>query len=70
MHRMNLDTEQPNPAPESEPPAPRHSIVFNTLVAFVVVISVTLLSMLGSLYMADALEGDAEAINQPAVCAC
>jgi len=45
-------------------PVPRHSIVFNTLVAFVVIISVTLLSMLGNLYMADALEGDAEAINQ------
>lgn len=61
---MNIEAEQPIPTPDSEPPAPRHSIVFNTLVAFVVVISVTLLSMLGSLYMADALEGDAEAINQ------
>lgn len=49
---------------ELDQPAPRHSIVFNTLVAFVVIISVTLLTMLGGLYMADALEGDAEAINQ------
>lgn len=43
---------------------PRHSVVFNTLLAFVVIISVSLLSMLGSLYMADALQGDAAALNQ------
>lgn len=42
----------------------RHSIVFNTLVAFVVIIGFSLVSMLASLYLADALEGDAEAINQ------
>jgi len=49
---------------ESEPLSTRHSIVFNTLVAFVVIIGVSLVSMLASLYLADALEGDAEAINQ------
>ena len=49
---------------ESEPLSTRHSIVFNTLVAFVVIIGVSLVSMLANLYLADALEGDAEAINQ------
>ncbi|WP_376779338.1 type IV pili methyl-accepting chemotaxis transducer N-terminal domain-containing protein [Pseudomonas lopnurensis] len=49
---------------ESEQLATRHSIVFNTLVAFVVIIGFSLMSLLGSLYLADALEGDAEAINQ------
>lgn len=44
--------------------SPRHSIVFNTLVAFVLIISASLFSMLTGLYLADALEGDAEAINQ------
>jgi len=44
--------------------SPRHSIVFNTLVAFVLIISASLFSMLIGLYLADALEGDAEAINQ------
>ena len=43
---------------ESEPLSTRHSIVFNTLVAFVVIIGVSLVSMLASLYLADALEGD------------
>ena len=51
-------------ATDTELPAPRHSIVFSTLVAFVLIIGVTLISMLGALYMADGLEGDAEAINQ------
>jgi len=49
---------------ESEQLATRHSIVLNTLVAFVVIIGFSLMSLLGSLYLADALEGDAEAINQ------
>ncbi len=58
-------TVEPNmPSTESEPLSTRHSIVFNTLVAFVVIIGVSLLSMLANLYLADALEGDAEAINQ------
>ncbi len=48
---------------ESEQLSTRHSIVFNTLVAFVVIIGFSLMSLLGSLYLADALEGDAEAIN-------
>ena len=52
------------PNSENEQLATRHSIVFNTLVAFVVIIGFALVSMLGSLYLADALEGDAEAINQ------
>lgn len=51
-------------ATDAELPAPRHSIVFSTLVAFVLIIGVTLISMLGALYLADGLEGDAEAINQ------
>ena len=50
--------------PENEQLSTRHSIVFNTLVAFVVIIGFSLVSMLASLYLADALEGDAEAINQ------
>lgn len=45
-------------------PAPRHSIVFSTLVAFVIIIGVSLVSMLGGLYMADSLQGDAGAINK------
>lgn len=49
---------------DADRPAPRHSIVFSTLVAFVIIIGVTLVSMLGGLYMADSLEGDAGAINQ------
>jgi two-component system, NarL family, nitrate/nitrite sensor histidine kinase NarX len=61
---MTNETESSAAAAERDIPAPRHSIVFNTLVAFVVIIGVTLLSMLGNLYVADALEGDAEAINQ------
>ncbi len=61
-HRL---TVEPNmSSTESEPLSTRHSIVFNTLVAFVVIIGVSLVSMLASLYLADALEGDAEAINQ------
>lgn len=52
------------PNSENEQLATRHSIVFNTLVAFVVIIGFALVSMLGSLYLADALEGDAEAMNQ------
>ncbi len=52
------------PLSESEQLSTRHSIVFNTLVAFVVIIGFSLVSMLASLYLADALEGDAEAINQ------
>ncbi|TLX53572.1 nitrate/nitrite two-component system sensor histidine kinase [Stutzerimonas nosocomialis] len=51
------------PPSESEQLSTRHSIVFNTLVAFVVIIGFSLMSLLGSLYLADALEGDAEAIN-------
>ncbi len=51
------------PLSSSPLPTPRHSVVFNTLLAFVVIISFTLLSMLISLYTADALQGDAEAIN-------
>ncbi|WP_423747852.1 histidine kinase [Halopseudomonas nanhaiensis] len=61
---MNKQARASTANNESGQLVPRHSIVFNTLVAFVVIISVTLLSMLGNLYMADALEGDAEAINQ------
>ena len=51
------------PFSSATPITPRHSVVFNTLLAFVVIISFTLLSMLISLYTADALQGDAEAIN-------
>ncbi|SDU03323.1 type IV pili methyl-accepting chemotaxis transducer N-terminal domain-containing protein [Halopseudomonas salegens] len=43
---------------------PRHSVVFHTLLAFVVIIAVSVLSLLGNLYMAEALGGDAAAINQ------
>ena len=43
---------------------PKHSVVFDTLLAFVVIISVSVLSLLGNLYVADALNGDAAAINQ------
>jgi len=56
--------EPPMPQSDSDQLSPRHSIVFNTLVAFVVIIGFSLISMLASLYLADALEGDAEAINQ------
>lgn len=59
-----LTVESNMSSTESEPLSTRHSIVFNTLVAFVVIIGVSLVSMLASLYLADALEGDAEAINQ------
>ncbi|WP_240638205.1 type IV pili methyl-accepting chemotaxis transducer N-terminal domain-containing protein [Pseudomonas jilinensis] len=52
----------PNTPPD--PLTPRHSVVFHTLLAFVVIIGVSVLSLLGNLYMADALEGDAAAINQ------
>jgi len=52
------------PQSERDQLSTRHSIVFNTLVAFVVIIGFSLVSMLASLYLADALEGDAEAINQ------
>ncbi|WP_256578192.1 histidine kinase [Pseudomonas sp. PIC25] len=45
-------------------PASRHSIVLHTTLAFVIIIGVTLASMLGGLYMADAIEGDAAAINK------
>ncbi len=61
---MTLSTHSDCATSDAELPAPRHSIVFSTLVAFVLIIGVTLISMLGALYMADALEGDAEAINQ------
>lgn len=61
---MNRQLHTLSDAPDGDNLVPRHSIVFNTLVAFVVIISITLLSMLGNLYMAEALEGDAEAINQ------
>jgi two-component system nitrate/nitrite sensor histidine kinase NarX len=54
----------PDISPASRSDNPRHSIVFNTLVAFVLIISASLFSMLTGLYLADALEGDAEAINQ------
>lgn len=57
-------TGDENAAGDADLPAPRHSIVFSTLVAFVIIIGVTLISMLGGLYMADSLEGDAGAINQ------
>jgi len=52
------------PAHDSDIPAARHSIVFSTLVAFVIIIGITLISMLGGLHMADSVEGDAGAINQ------
>lgn len=42
----------------------RHSVIFNTLMAFVFIISITVFSMLANLYLADALTHDAEAINQ------
>ncbi|HAB65461.1 MAG TPA: nitrate/nitrite two-component system sensor histidine kinase, partial [Pseudomonas sp.] len=61
-HRQSDDPTMP--PTESEQLSTRHSIVFNTLVAFVVIIGFSLNSMLASLYLADALEGDAEAINQ------
>lgn len=61
-HRPTDDSTMP--LSESEQLSTRHSIVFNTLVAFVVIIGFSLVSMLASLYLADALEGDAEAINQ------
>ena len=61
-HRLTVESNMSST--ESEPLSTRHSIVFNTLVAFVVIIGVSLVSMLASLYLADALEGDAEAINQ------
>ncbi|MFO7704471.1 MAG: histidine kinase [Halopseudomonas sp.] len=51
-------------AADAHLPAPRHSIVFSTLVAFVIIIGVSLVSMLGGLYMADSLQGDAGAINK------
>jgi two-component system nitrate/nitrite sensor histidine kinase NarX len=54
----------PDISPASRSDNPRHSIVFNTLLAFVLIISASLFSMLTGLYLADALEGDAEAINQ------
>ncbi len=49
---------------ESDQLSTRHSIVFNTLVAFVIIIGFSLAGMLATLYLADALAGDAEAINQ------
>nr|CAB44988.1 NarX protein [Stutzerimonas stutzeri] len=61
-HRPTDDSTMP--LSESEQLSTRHSIVFNTLVAFVVDHRFSLVSMLASLYLADALEGDAEAINQ------
>lgn len=52
------------PQQASDPLNPKHSVVFETLLAFVVIIGVSLLSLLGNLYLADALHGDAAAINQ------
>lgn len=61
---MNTSAHDDSASGDTALPATRHSIVFSTLVAFVVIIGVTLISMLGALHMADALEGDAGAINQ------
>lgn len=61
---MSINARDNCVASDAGIPAPRHSIVFSTLVAFVIIIGVTLVSMLGALHMADALEGDAGAINQ------
>jgi len=42
----------------------RNSIVQHTTLAFILVIGVTLCSMLGGMYMADSIQGDAEALNK------
>ncbi|WP_022963853.1 histidine kinase [Halopseudomonas pelagia] len=61
---MTPSTRNESEASDANLPAPRHSIVFSTMVAFVIIICVTLVSMIGGLHMADSLEGDAGAINQ------
>jgi two-component system nitrate/nitrite sensor histidine kinase NarX len=42
----------------------RHSIIQHTTLAFILVIGVTLASMLGGMYLADSIQGDAEALNK------
>lgn len=42
----------------------RHSIILRTLIAFSLIITFNLLSMLAGMYLSDSIRGDAEAINR------
>src|SRR5690554_2408979 len=42
----------------------RHSIILRTLIAFSLIIAFNLASMLGGMYLAESIRGDAEAINK------